>query len=114
MEGDSLSAELWGCLHGLKLAWNLGHQQVILEVDSAEAIDLMKKGNHDLHTDGGLIEEIRCLMERDWRLEVGHINRWANTAADHLAKAGLSAMTGFHIVIVTDRVLDSLLFKDKG
>ena len=113
MEGDSLSTELWGCLHDLKLAWDLRHRQVILESDSAKAIDLMKKGNHDLHADGGLIEEIRCLMERDWRLEVGHINRWANTAADHLAKAGLLAMIGFHVVIVTDEALDSLLLKDK-
>ncbi|KAK4285196.1 hypothetical protein QN277_001926 [Acacia crassicarpa] len=114
MEGDSLSAKLWGCLHSLKLAWDLGHRQVILEADSAEAIDLMKKVNHDLHADGGLVEEIRCLMERDWRLEVDHINRWANTTADHLTKAGLSSMTGFHVVIVTNGVLDSLLLKDKG
>lgn len=42
MEGDCLSAELWGYLHGLKLGWNLSYQNVILESDSADAVDLMR------------------------------------------------------------------------
>ncbi|KAK4256278.1 hypothetical protein QN277_009163 [Acacia crassicarpa] len=114
LEGDCLSAKLWGCLHGLKLSWDLGYRNVILESDSADVVDLLRREMNDLHADRNIIAEIHSLMRRDWRLDVRLISRWANTAADYLAKAGFSAMAGFHTVVSPDAELYSLLVKDNG
>lgn len=65
VEGDSLSAELWGCLHGLKLAWDMGYRQIILEYDATEAVELIQRELNDLHEDHNLIAEIHYLLRRD-------------------------------------------------
>ncbi|KAK4278961.1 hypothetical protein QN277_016730 [Acacia crassicarpa] len=96
--GDSLSAELWGCLHGLKLVWDMGFRNVILEVDSVEAVDLIKNEANEAHADWSILAVIKGLLGRDWNTELSLIRRWENSAANFLAKASLSIHPGFHVV----------------
>ncbi|KAK4275212.1 hypothetical protein QN277_018336 [Acacia crassicarpa] len=111
-EGDSLTAELWGCLHGLKIAWDSGFRQAVLELDSAEAIALLRNPVCDTHEDRHLIEEVKGMLERDWLIEVQLISRWANAPADHLAKKSLSALPGIHVFSFADRTLERFLDMD--
>ncbi|KAK4258548.1 hypothetical protein QN277_004989 [Acacia crassicarpa] len=113
-EGDSLTAELWGCLLGLKLAWDRGFRNVILEVDSAEAVELMRRPMNDAHEDHCLVEEIHAVIHRSWTIQFQLVSRWVNTAADHLAKLGLSSLPGFHVVSFPDMTLARILEHDKG
>lgn len=39
----NIAAELWGIIHGLQLAWEAGHERVIIETDSKAAIMLLNK-----------------------------------------------------------------------
>ncbi|KAK4283181.1 hypothetical protein QN277_000163 [Acacia crassicarpa] len=113
-EGDCLTAELWGCLHGLKLAWDRGYRNVILEVDSADAVELIRNSISDTHEDRYLVEEIQALVHRDWTVETKLISRRGNIVADHLAKLSLSSFPGFHLISIPDMELARLLERDKG
>ena len=73
--GDSLTAELWGGLHDLKLAWDLGFRKVILEMDSSDVVDLLKNQSPDTHEDWCLIAEIKGMFDRDWCVELQLISR---------------------------------------
>lgn len=42
-----LEAELWGVLHGLQAAWDLGCRKVVLEIDSAKAVKCITENNGD-------------------------------------------------------------------
>ncbi|KAK4281342.1 hypothetical protein QN277_012850 [Acacia crassicarpa] len=112
--GDSLSAELWGCLHGLKMTWDLGFRFVILESDSAEAVDLINQDNNEAHDDWALIAEIKSLLGWEWNTEVRHIRRGANAAADYLAKSSLASFPGFHSLHTADIELDRLIVMDNA
>ncbi|KAK4285126.1 hypothetical protein QN277_001868 [Acacia crassicarpa] len=112
--GDCLTAELWGSLHGLKLAWDLGFRKVILEVDSSDAVELMKQPTPATHEDRCLIEEIKGMLAREWCVEIQLISRWANEAADQLAEAGLYAMPGFQVLSLADEGLHRVLMRDAG
>ncbi|XP_028773837.1 TMV resistance protein N-like [Neltuma alba] len=61
--GDTLTAKLWGCLMGLKGAWDAGTGDVILRSDSAEAVRLIKFEVPEMHKDIALIMEIKGMLE---------------------------------------------------
>ncbi|XP_028782034.1 TMV resistance protein N-like [Neltuma alba] len=98
-DGDALHAELWACLHGLKLAWDGGHRQVILESDSSSVLELISTHPDEHHDDFRLLKEIREMLDRDWEVQLQHVSRMHNRAADFLAKEGLKAISGFHLVV---------------
>ncbi|KAK4273715.1 hypothetical protein QN277_017054 [Acacia crassicarpa] len=113
-EGSNLTAELWGCLLGLKLAWDMGCKCLVLEVDSTDVMELLRCSASETHEDRQLIEEVKAVIARNWKVEIQHISRWGNTAADQLAKASLSAMPGFHLVTAPDTALARILENDRG
>ncbi|XP_028773815.1 uncharacterized protein LOC114730879 [Neltuma alba] len=61
--GDTLTGKLWGCLMGLKGAWDAGTGDVILRSDSAEAVRLIKFEVPEMHKDIALIMEIKGMLE---------------------------------------------------
>lgn len=86
-----LEAELWGILHGLKLAWSRGFRHIHVYSDSQGAVNLLSDGCsrthvcyplvtaiHEVHGDGGVVK---------W----SHVLREANEVADALAKEYLSS-----------------------
>lgn len=113
-EGDSLTSELWGCFHGLKLSWDLGFRKVMLEVDSTEAIELLKNEVGMMHEDKDLIVSIKQLIASDWNVDILYVRRCFNRPADYLAKSGLSAWPGLHIISQISSGLDRLLLMDKS
>ena len=50
--GDALSSELWACLTGLRLSWDMGFRKIILESDSTCVIELLTS---NLNTPSGPI-----------------------------------------------------------
>ncbi|CAN1312663.1 Putative ribonuclease H protein At1g65750 [Linum perenne] len=78
-------------LFGLQLAWERGHRRVVAQLDSAVAV---------------------ALLEADWCVQVRHIYREANKAANSLAGRGHSLGLGTHIIPTSDRSLGFYLRYD--
>ncbi|KAF7844451.1 ribonuclease H [Senna tora] len=79
---DVLTAELWGCFHGLTLAWEKEVKKVLLESDSLNAVKLISARCRDEHRCAGLVKLIRNLLDRDWEMVVSHSFRESNFVAD--------------------------------
>ena len=56
----------------------------------------------------------KAVLERDWDVEIKHISRWINVAADHLAKMSLSCLPGFQVLSKPDTLLAGIVERDKG
>ncbi|XP_028782991.1 uncharacterized protein LOC114739108 [Neltuma alba] len=106
ISGDVLTAELWGCLFGLKRAWNSGFRNVVLRLDSSDAIRLLKDPTPELNEDWALIEEVKNMLKRNWRVECQLFDRDDNWMADMLAKQALNDKPGF-IILGPDSVQPS-------
>lgn len=87
-----LVAELWGIWKGLQIAWTHGHRRVILETDSAEALQAIQKAT-SLHPQFNICQEVWELLHQDWVCDVQLIWREANGCADILAKEALGMAT---------------------
>ncbi|KAL9413197.1 hypothetical protein AB3S75_041797 [Citrus x aurantiifolia] len=55
---------------------------------------------------------IRELMMRDWRIQIDHIYREANSAADFLSTHALSLPVGVHFLHSVPLGLRSILYSD--
>ncbi|XP_028755679.1 uncharacterized protein LOC114715041 [Neltuma alba] len=95
---DHLTAELWGCLIGLKRAWDLGERDIILRSDSSEALKLITGDDNMLHDDRGVIQEIQTMIAWDWQVECQVISRDTNQMVDKLAKEALNETRGLQIL----------------
>ena len=93
--GDSLQAELWGVLLGLRMTWEHGDRQVVLETDASDVVRLVNSQCIEMHPDANLIREIQFMLARDWEVSVQQIAREANSCADFLAKYSLQSMPGY-------------------
>lgn len=84
--------ELLAVKHGLVLAWNEGHRQVICETDSAEVIHVLHvEGIRRNHSSAQVIMETNSLLKRPWVVELRKIPREANSCTNLLAKVLRSA-----------------------
>ncbi|CAL1413874.1 unnamed protein product [Linum trigynum] len=95
-------AEIWGALKGLELAWEAGHRQVELQLDSRTAMSLLQVPGQHNHQHADLTLSFQALLRRDWDVRIIHIYREANFLADCLAHKGHSLTPGFHSVHVSD------------
>ncbi|KAF7810226.1 putative ribonuclease H protein At1g65750 family [Senna tora] len=94
--GDAFQAEVWGCLTGLRLAWDLKLPKVILELDSSMVFQFIQGNldkNHKLYA---LAIEIKDLLSRDWLVNVNLINRKGNRLADAMAKYAKNLEVGLY------------------
>ncbi|MED6110616.1 70-kilodalton heat shock protein, variant 2 [Stylosanthes scabra] len=87
-------AELWGVVHGLNLAWDLGCRKVKVDIDSGNALGLVKNCPVASDPAFGLVFEINALVRRDWLVEFSHIVRESNCAADKMAHLGHTLDSG--------------------
>ena len=81
-------AELHALRMGLFLAWEEGYRDVIAEVDASLVLHLVKSANSSCHPLSSLIDDIRDLLNRNWRCLLQHSLREGNFSADCLAKLG--------------------------
>ncbi|GLU24096.1 hypothetical protein SLE2022_400600 [Rubroshorea leprosula] len=84
----SFLAELWGCREGLKLAHSLGIQQLVLEMDSLLAIQLIQNRQVSAGPASVLLTDIFVLIDFFSSCLVQHTLREGNLAADFMASMG--------------------------
>ncbi|CAL8168851.1 unnamed protein product [Prunus armeniaca] len=85
-KGQILEAELWGLFFGLRMAIAKGFNNLIVEMDSAVAIQLVQQ--HDsltLHPLASLVSSCWQLMQQLEKCSMRHIFREKNSVADRLA-----------------------------
>ena len=94
---SSLEAELWGCLCGLRRAWNLDIRNCRIWTDSMEVLDLINLDDFDRHESWAIIQEIKLMLVKDWRVQIVWRSREENMYADHFAKQALCLGPGLRI-----------------
>lgn len=52
---DALTAKIWGCLMGIKRAWDGGFRDLLIRYDSYEVIDLLQNEIPDMHEEWQLM-----------------------------------------------------------
>ncbi|CAN1126038.1 Putative ribonuclease H protein At1g65750 [Linum perenne] len=105
-------AEMRGAIEGLRRAWDAGHRNVILRVDSRAAISLLTSESETPHQHTMESMEFQDLQRRDWRLVVEHTFREGNRAADFLASLGYGYPFGSLSVSISDSRLGYFLRLD--
>ncbi|KAF7842293.1 Ribonuclease H protein [Senna tora] len=89
-EGNSLMAELWAIIEGLKLAKLLQCNNLIVESDSLAAMKLINSNDcGNLHQFSTLIRICRAILLDFSEVKVVHIYREGHACADTLAKQAL-------------------------
>ena len=105
-------AKVWGAFYGLKLAWDKGLRNVLLEMDSTSAISLITDKVNPLHPFALVIKRVHDLIQRSWNVRIKHIFREANRAADGLANLGHSHDLVVVFYSFSPIVLSSILWDD--
>ncbi|XP_057452039.1 uncharacterized protein LOC130743831 [Lotus japonicus] len=84
--GTSFMAELLAVELGLLVCWDLGLRQVACYTDFSYVRDVLQEEVSSEHFWArDVIQRVRSLLRRDWRISVRVIPREKNTAADSLA-----------------------------
>ena len=107
-----IKAELWGVLHGLRMAWDLGYRRIQVGTDNCSVVQLIKENNANVTEFSNIIEMIKDLIRRDWRIQIDHIYCEANSAADFLSTHALSLPLGVHFFHFVPSGLRSILYSD--
>lgn len=95
--GDSLalSAELQALLLGLQLAVKLGFPRIVV-MDSLAAVQLIQAQHVPTRRDYFLIDNCRRLIAGNpWEVQICHVRRSANKAADSLANHSLISLNPY-------------------
>ncbi|CAN0904913.1 Putative ribonuclease H protein At1g65750, partial [Linum grandiflorum] len=105
-------AEMRAIVEGLQLAWSLGIKQIRVHSDSRAAIAILAKDSELDHQHAALVLRFKELCNRQWEVQISHIYREANYAADYLANLGHSLSYGMHLFDSLDRGLSYWLHYD--
>ncbi|KAL4336803.1 hypothetical protein AHAS_Ahas12G0046700 [Arachis hypogaea] len=92
-----MHAELWAVIHGLNIATTNGYQYLVVESDSAEAINFINRGCYPTHPCAPLVQDIRVLAARIHKVAWLHSLHEANSVTDLLAKKGYELPMGLHL-----------------
>ncbi|KAF7806436.1 putative ribonuclease H-like domain-containing protein [Senna tora] len=96
--GNSLAAEFWGLLLGLKLAKDLDIHNLMVESDCLAAVDLLHCNDIPLtHHLSPLIHECRSFLLQFAHSKIEHGHREKNHCADLLARNAVTSRTPFVI-----------------
>ncbi|KAH9779858.1 putative ribonuclease H protein [Citrus sinensis] len=107
-----VSAELWGLLHGLRVAWEYGFRRLQVGVDNKSAVHLLEMAHPSTNEDAILVKAIRELLARDWIIHMEHVYKEANSVADFLASYSLTTPIGLHVFISPPPAIVGLLCND--
>ncbi|RYQ95820.1 hypothetical protein Ahy_B08g091199 [Arachis hypogaea] len=92
-----MHAELWAVIHRMTIATTNEYQKLVVESDSAAAINFIKHGYSPAHHCAPLVQDIRNQAARLQQISWTHTLREANMVADHLAKMGQDLPLGLHL-----------------
>lgn len=93
-EGSVLTAELWGIVSGLEIAWDTGYRKIWIESDSLTSVNLIKNGCSKLRSYYALVHRAVELLARDWEACISHHHREGNRVADSLANSAANNVAG--------------------
>lgn len=105
-------AELQGLYQGLLLAWEVGIRWLLMEVDNLCVYDLVVSVNNAPNGYYQLILSIQEMLKRDWNVDLKHIYREANFAADALANYAHSLPLGLYIFSSPPAVINPFVRHD--
>ncbi|XP_038688673.1 uncharacterized protein LOC119987842 [Tripterygium wilfordii] len=108
----SIEAELWAAIHGLRLAWEEGFRQVILETDSYMVADWLNKQSVPKLSLSNLISVCRKLVHQAWEVKAIHVYRERNRVTDFLASESLNHGNGLTILQHPIVGIQGLLWED--
>ncbi|CAL1403785.1 unnamed protein product [Linum trigynum] len=94
------------------MAWKLGHRRVELNLDSTTALNIIRNRDQTDLCHGAIADYFGELLSREWNVEMKHIFRECNFAADFLSNKGHSLSFGSHLFNVSDPNLCYWLFYD--
>ncbi|CAN1766118.1 Putative ribonuclease H protein At1g65750 [Linum perenne] len=89
-----MRAELQGIIEGMNLAWERGIRKLCIQTDSRAAVDILSCTGARLNRHTSLVQQFHDMKARDWEIQIHHIYREANFAADYLANLGHSFELG--------------------
>nr|DAD32236.1 TPA_asm: hypothetical protein HUJ06_011087 [Nelumbo nucifera] len=95
----------------LVLVWNSGHK-IILKSDSRSTIQILKGGRDDHWRLSTINEEIKALLNRDWKVHINHCYREANRCANFMANLAWSTKIQYREFLIPPRELNFLMFAD--
>ncbi|GAU35482.1 hypothetical protein TSUD_384370 [Trifolium subterraneum] len=107
-----LHAELMAIYKGLLLAWDLNVKDLWCYSDSKMAIKLITKPVDELHHYAAILNNIKELLNRDWRVLILHTFREGNAYADYLAKHGANNTYVFVSIAIPPVLLNFSLLAD--
>lgn len=87
---DILQTEAWGILHTLQLAWDLDIKKLQVESDNEEVVRLITGNESGLGFHWPIIDKIKEMRNWRWTINISHIHREANRAADSLVQGSRS------------------------
>ena len=93
----SITAEFWASRDGLKLAFNEGIQQPIVELDAKVVVDLIKSNATTNNPYAPFLYDCRYLLTRFIQVQVVHVYTEGNRCADALAKWGSNMTEAFAV-----------------
>ena len=86
---DILMVEFHALMVGLRLAWDHGFRQIIVETDCFQGLNTVLNGIHYVLPEyRACLADIHELMDRRWSIQLQHIPRSANLLADKMARRG--------------------------
>ncbi|CAI0411760.1 unnamed protein product [Linum tenue] len=81
-------------------------------LDSSTAISIILGSSNSNHRHGNIAKQLKTLLSLDWEVNVSHVFREANHAADFLACKGHDCNFGTHSFDVCDQGLGQWLRHD--
>ena len=108
----AITAELWGACIGLRMAFELGYKNVLLELDLRVVVQMIDHGVDDSHVCSSLVKAIRLILDKDWIVNISHVYRDINSCADLLAKHGHEVDTGVQFFVSLPAFVSVSFFAD--
>lgn len=109
---EASGAELWGAVHGLCLAQDMGIMRLVVEGDSSTAIKKLKDAWKEKETQDIIINIWLSKCVCSMQLDFVHTYREGNTVADYLASASLEDSFELCILERPSSQMKGLLFRD--
>lgn len=109
---NAIEAEMWSIYHGVSIAYGKGFDKILVESDSMEAIEMLKKKGGDNEMLQTLVKSIIEIGNDSLEVEWLKVNRKFNAAADLLAKNSQHIEDKFVIFEVPPDFLVNLIMLD--
>ena len=94
------------------MAWENGFRRIQVGVDNKSAVHLLTMASVTEKENANLIKAIRNFLEWDWIVQLEHVYRETNCAADFLASYSLNSPIGLHVLPSPPPGIVGILCKD--